>query len=93
MMIDFRLEASATGKTPEEAIYQAFFSGFAHHDDTMAALLGGVPLALGTVGLGLRRPLGISIVGGLILCRFLLSSLPGRLSLSSIALGVSTSTR
>jgi multidrug efflux pump len=74
MMIDFALEAERKeGKAPLEAIYQACLLRFRPiMMTTMAALLGGVPLALGTgVGSELRRPLGISIVGGLILSQLL----------------------
>ena len=74
MMIDFALEAQrAEGKTPREAIYQASLLRFRPiMMTTMAALLGGVPLALGTgVGSELRRPLGITIVGGLLLSQVL----------------------
>src|SRR6266850_1906075 len=69
MMIDFDLEAERQeGKTPQEAIYQACVLRFRPiMMTTMAALLGALPLALGTgVGSELRRPLGIAIVGGLI---------------------------
>ena len=69
MMVDFALEAERHGgKSPEEAIYQACLLRFRPiMMTTMAALLGALPLAIGT-GLGseLRHPLGISIVGGLI---------------------------
>src|SRR6185503_3305839 len=74
MMIDFALEAERKeGKRPEEAIYEACLLRFRPiMMTTMAALLGGLPLALGTgVGSELRRPLGISIVGGLLLSQFL----------------------
>jgi multidrug efflux pump len=74
MMIDFALEAEREeGKPPLEAIYQASLLRFRPiMMTTMAALLGGVPLALGTgVGSELRRPLGITIVGGLILSQLL----------------------
>ena len=74
MMIDFALEAERhEGKTPEDAIYQACLLRFRPiMMTTMAALLGGVPLALGTgVGSELRRPLGITIVGGLIFSQML----------------------
>ena len=74
MMIDFALEAEREeGKTPEEAIYQACLLRFRPiMMTTMAALLGGVPLALGTgTGSELRRPLGITIVGGLIVSQVL----------------------
>ncbi len=74
MMIDFALEAERDlGMTPEEAIYQACLLRFRPiMMTTMAALLGGVPLALGTgTGSELRRPLGITIVGGLIVSQVL----------------------
>jgi multidrug efflux pump len=74
MMIDFALEAEREhGKTPEEAIYQACLLRFRPiMMTTMAALLGGVPLALGSgTGSELRRPLGITIVGGLIVSQVL----------------------
>jgi len=74
MMIDFALEAERDhGMTPEEAIYQACLLRFRPiMMTTMAALLGGVPLALGTgTGSELRRPLGIAIVGGLIVSQVL----------------------
>ena len=74
MMIDFALEAERDhGMTPEEAIYQACLLRFRPiMMTTMAALLGGVPLALGTgTGSELRRPLGITIVGGLIVSQIL----------------------
>src|SRR6202035_2986537 len=74
MMIDFALEAEREEhKPPEEAIYQACLLRFRPiMMTTMAALLGGLPLALlsGT-GAELRRPLGITIVGGLILSQLL----------------------
>jgi multidrug efflux pump len=74
MMIDFALEAERDhGMTPREAIYQACLLRFRPiMMTTMAALLGGVPLALGTgTGSELRRPLGIAIVGGLIVSQVL----------------------
>jgi multidrug efflux pump len=74
MMIDFALEAEREqGMTPEEAIYQACLLRFRPiMMTTMAALLGGLPLALGTgTGSELRRPLGITIVGGLIVSQVL----------------------
>ncbi len=74
MMIDFALEAERKdGLPPEEAIYQASLLRFRPIImTTMAALLGGVPLALGSgVGAELRRPLGIAIVGGLIFSQIL----------------------
>jgi multidrug efflux pump len=74
MMIDFALEAEREEhKPPEEAIFQACLLRFRPiMMTTMAALLGGLPLALlsGT-GAELRRPLGITIVGGLILSQLL----------------------
>ncbi|HEY4361398.1 MAG TPA: efflux RND transporter permease subunit [Bryobacteraceae bacterium] len=69
MMIDFALDAERhEGKPAEEAIYQACLLRFRPiMMTTMAALLAGVPLALGTgTGSELRRPLGITIIGGLI---------------------------
>jgi multidrug efflux pump len=74
MMIDFALEAERKeGRPPEEAIFQACLLRFRPiMMTTMAALLGGLPLALGTgVGSELRRPLGITMVGGLILSQAL----------------------
>ena len=74
LMIDFALEAERTqGKSPEDAIYQACLLRFRPiMMTTMAALLGGLPLALGTgYGSELRRPLGIAIVGGLIVSQML----------------------
>src|SRR6185312_6143242 len=74
MMIDFALQTERLGnKTPEEAIYEAATLRFRPiMMTTMAALLGGLPLAIGTgVGSELRRPLGIAIVGGLIVSQAL----------------------
>ena len=74
MMIDFALiEEREHGKTPEEAIYQACKMRFRPiMMTTMAAILGGLPLALGTgTGSELRRPLGITIVGGLLVSQAL----------------------
>jgi multidrug efflux pump len=74
MMIDFALEAEREqGMSPQEAIYQACLLRFRPiMMTTMAALLGGLPLALGTgTGSELRRPLGITIVGGLIVSQVL----------------------
>jgi multidrug efflux pump len=74
MMIDFALEAEREhGKSPEEAIYQACLLRFRPiMMTTMAALLGGLPLAFGMgTGAELRRPLGITIVGGLIVSQML----------------------
>jgi multidrug efflux pump len=69
MMIDFALEAERKGgKSPIDAIYQACLLRFRPIlMTTLAAMLGGLPLALGGgTGAELRRPLGIAIVGGLI---------------------------
>ncbi len=74
MMIDFALEAERKeGKSSEEAIYEACLLRFRPiMMTTMAALLGGLPLALGSgIGSELRRPLGISMVGGLLLSQVL----------------------
>ncbi len=74
MMVDFALEAERKeGKTPEEAIYQASLLRFRPiMMTTLAALLGALPLAMGGgVGSELRHPLGISIVGGLIISQIL----------------------
>jgi multidrug efflux pump len=74
MMVDFALEAERKeGKKPEEAIYQASLLRFRPiMMTTMAALLGGLPLALGSgIGSELRRPLGISMVGGLLVSQVL----------------------
>jgi multidrug efflux pump len=74
MMIDFALDAERRdGKRPEEAIYQACLLRFRPiMMTTMAALFGALPLALGTgVGSELRRPLGIAIVGGLLVSQLL----------------------
>jgi len=74
MMIDFALEAERNElKSPEEAIFQACLLRFRPIImTTMAALLGGLPLALGMgTGAELRRPLGITIVGGLMFSQML----------------------
>jgi len=74
MMVDFALETERRdGKAPVDAIYQACLLRFRPITmTTMAALLGGLPLALGRgVGFELRRPLGITIVGGLIFSQML----------------------
>jgi multidrug efflux pump len=74
MMIDFALEAERVEhKPPEEAIFQACLLRFRPiMMTTMAALLGGLPLALGTgTGSELRHPLGITIVGGLLVSQAL----------------------
>ena len=74
MMIDFALQAERDeGKSPDEAIFQACLLRFRPIImTTMAALLGGLPLALGGgVGAELRIPLGVTIVGGLIFSQML----------------------
>jgi multidrug efflux pump len=74
LMIDFAIEAERRdGKGPEEAIFQACLLRFRPITmTTMAALLGGLPLAIGGgTGSELRRPLGIAIVGGLIFSQML----------------------
>jgi multidrug efflux pump subunit AcrB len=74
MMIDFALEAEREeGLSPEQSIYKACLLRFRPiMMTTMAALLGALPLALETgTGSELRKPLGISIVGGLLLSQFL----------------------
>jgi multidrug efflux pump len=74
MMIDVALDVERTqGKKPAEAIYEACLLRFRPiMMTTMAALLGGLPLALGTgTGSELHRPLGITIVGGLIVSQAL----------------------
>jgi multidrug efflux pump len=74
MIVDFALDAERSqGKSPMEAIYQASLLRFRPiMMTTMAAMLGALPLAMGT-GLGseLRHPLGISIIGGLIFSQIL----------------------
>ena len=74
MMIDFALDAQRNeNRTPQEAIYQACLLRFRPIlMTTMAAILGALPLMLGTgVGSELRHPLGISIVGGLLVSQVL----------------------
>ncbi|HEX9110460.1 MAG TPA: efflux RND transporter permease subunit, partial [Terriglobales bacterium] len=74
MMIDFALDTERRhGKSPTDAIHEACLLRFRPiMMTTMAALLGGLPLALGTgTGSELRRPLGITIVGGLIVSQML----------------------
>jgi multidrug efflux pump len=74
MMIDFALVAEREhGKSPEEAIYEACMLRFRPiMMTTMAALLGGLPLAFGSgTGSELRQPLGVTIVGGLIVSQCL----------------------
>jgi multidrug efflux pump len=74
MMVDFALVGERQyGKTPEQAIFDSCMLRFRPiMMTTMAALLGGLPLALGTgTGSELRRPLGITIVGGLMVSQCL----------------------
>jgi multidrug efflux pump len=74
MMIDFALEAERKdGKTPHDAIREASLLRFRPiMMTTLAALFGGIPLALGSgTGSELRRPLGIAIVGGLLVSQWL----------------------
>ena len=74
MMIDFALDAERThGMSPEDSIYQACLLRFRPiMMTTAAALFGGIPIAIGGgVGSELRRPLGIAIVGGLIVSQML----------------------
>ncbi len=74
MMIDFAIEVERRdGKSPREAVFEASLLRFRPIlMTTMAALLGGVPLAVGTgMGSELRRPLGVAIVGGLIVSQVL----------------------
>ncbi len=74
MMVDFAIDAERNqGLSPEQAIYQACLLRFRPiMMTTMAALLGGLPLALGSgTGSELRKPLGIAIVGGLLLSQLL----------------------
>jgi len=74
MMIDFALEAERKeGKSPEEAIYEACLLRFRPiMMTTFAALFGAIPLALGSgTGSELRRPLGVTIIGGLLFSQLL----------------------
>ena len=74
MMIDFALEAQRKeGKSPEEAIFEGALQRFRPiMMTTMAALLGTLPIAFGTgAGGEARRPLGIAVVGGLIVSQLL----------------------
>src|SRR5208283_402972 len=72
IMIDFALEVERSGKSAEEAIYEAALIRFRPIMTTTAAMLGAMPLAFGRgVGSELRRPLGIAIVGGLIVSQAL----------------------
>ena len=73
MMIDFALDAQRHGHSPEEAIYTASLLRFRPIVmTTMAAMLGALPLAFGVGdGAEIRQPLGISIVGGLLVSQIL----------------------
>jgi HAE1 family hydrophobic/amphiphilic exporter-1 len=73
MMIDFALEAERAGASPAEAIYQGCLLRFRPiMMTTMAALLGTVPIALGIgAGADARRPLGLAVVGGLLVSQLL----------------------
>jgi multidrug efflux pump len=74
MMIDFALSAEREeGLTPEKSIYQACLLRFRPiMMTTMTALLGALPLAIGAgTGSELRRPLGIAVIGGLLVSQFL----------------------
>jgi hydrophobic/amphiphilic exporter-1 (mainly G- bacteria), HAE1 family len=73
MMIDFALEAERGGLSPAEAIYQGCLLRFRPiMMTTMAALLGTLPIALGLgAGADARRPLGLAVVGGLLLSQLL----------------------
>jgi multidrug efflux pump subunit AcrB len=73
LMIDFALELEREGKSPEDAIYEACLLRFRPIlMTTLSALLGALPLALGTgTGSELRAPLGIAIVGGLAVSQLL----------------------
>jgi multidrug efflux pump subunit AcrB len=74
MMIDFALEAERKeGKAPEAAIYEACLLRFRPiMMTTFAALFGAIPLALGSgTGSELRRPLGVTIIGGLLFSQLL----------------------
>jgi multidrug efflux pump subunit AcrB len=73
MMIDFALEAERKGETPEKSIHLACLRRFRPiMMTTMAAMFGGLPLALGGgAGSELRQPLGIAIVGGLLFSQML----------------------
>ena len=74
MMVDFALEAEREhGKNATDAIYEASLLRFRPiMMTTMAALLGGIPLAFGRgIGSEIRRPLGIAMVGGLLLSQAL----------------------
>ena len=73
MMIDFAIEAERRGKTPFEAIYEGCLLRFRPiMMTTMAALMGTLPIALGQGSGGeARRPLGLAVVGGLLVSQTL----------------------
>ena len=73
MMVDFAVEAQKTGKTPREAIHEACLVRFRPiMMTTMAALVGTLPIALGLgAGAESRRPLGLAVVGGLLVSQML----------------------
>ncbi|HUK34173.1 MAG TPA: efflux RND transporter permease subunit, partial [Vicinamibacterales bacterium] len=73
MMVDFAVEAQKTGKTPREAIHEACLVRFRPiMMTTMAALVGTLPIALGLgAGAESRRPLGLAVVGGLLVSQLL----------------------
>jgi hydrophobe/amphiphile efflux-1 (HAE1) family protein len=73
MLVDFALEAQRAGRTAEEAIHEACLSRFRPIlMTTLSALLGAVPLLIATgTGSDLRRPLGMTIVGGLVVSQLL----------------------
>ena len=73
MMIDFALQAQRTGLSPRDAIFQACILRFRPiMMTTFAALFGAIPLAFGSgEGAEMRHPLGISIVGGLLVSQAL----------------------
>jgi HAE1 family hydrophobic/amphiphilic exporter-1 len=73
MMVDFAVEAQRAGKTPTEAIHEACLVRFRPiMMTTMAALVGTLPIALGYgAGAESRRPLGLAVVGGLLVSQLL----------------------
>jgi hydrophobic/amphiphilic exporter-1 (mainly G- bacteria), HAE1 family len=73
MMIDFALDRQRNGESPERAIFDACLLRFRPiMMTTMAAIMGGLPIAIGFgAGSELRRPLGVAVVGGLIVSQML----------------------
>jgi HAE1 family hydrophobic/amphiphilic exporter-1 len=73
MMVDFAIEAQRNGEAPQEAIYRACLLRFRPiMMTTMAAIMGSIPIAIGFgAGSELRRPLGLAVVGGLIVSQAL----------------------